>query len=109
MKELKIKEVRRKMYSEYQDKKKEDKLTAEGTIVRSTQDTVLIESQGQKQFVPNMAVFTKLTNEHEKLKSDHNKAVKEINVLNEAVKNLIRAVNEMDDELKRKIDLPDVS
>ncbi len=109
MKELKIKEVRRKMYSEYQDKKKEDKLTEESVIVRSTQDTVLIESQGQRQFVPNMAVFAKLTNEHEKLKSDHNKAVKEINVLSEAVKHLIRAVNEMDDELKRKIDLPDVS
>ncbi len=108
MKELKIKEVRRKMYSEYQDKKKEDKLAEESTIVRSTQDTVLIESQGQRQFIPNMSAFTKLTNEHEKLKSDHNTAVKKINVLTEAVKNLIRAVNEMDDELKRKIDLPDV-
>jgi len=108
MKELKIKEVRRKMYNEYNDKKKEDQETKESMIIRSTQDTVLIESHGQRQFVPNMSAFSKLTNDHETLKSNHNKAMKELNILKEAVKNLIRAVNEMDDELKRKIDLPDV-
>jgi len=107
MKELDMKEIRRKMYNEYKEKKKEEP-TEESSIVRSTQDAVLIESHGQRQFLPSMSAFSKLTHDHETLKSNHNKAVKELNVLREAVRNLIRAVNEMDDELKRKIDLPDV-
>ena len=106
MKELDMKEVRKKMYDAYKEKKKES--TDESTIVRSAQDTVLIESRGQRQYIPTMSAFSKLTTEHETLKANHNRAVKELNVLKESIKSLIRAVNDMDDELKRKIDLPDV-
>lgn len=108
MKEIDIKEIRSRMYSEYKDKKKLDEQLDESSIIRTTRDTVLIESKGQRQYVPTVTAFARLVEEHQTLKTNHNKAVTELNKIRESVKNLIQAVNAMDDELKRKIDLPDV-
>lgn len=106
MKEIKLKELRRVMYARDKESK-EQQLNEESLIVRSSQDTVLIESRGQRQYVPTVAAFSRLLTEHKTLKTNHNKAVKEINVLKEALKKIIRSVNDMEDELKRKVDLPD--
>ena len=101
MREIKAKDISRmygqKIKNTMSKKTDETKLTV-------TKDMVLIETKGQKQAVPSMIAFTKLIHEYEALRGNHNKAVKELGVLRESVKILITTVNQMNEELKNKID-----
>ncbi len=101
MKKLDGKTIKKIMYSQKLNEREE---VSEDTKLTVSKDFVLIESKGQKQTVPSMTAFTKLLNEHDNLRGNHNKAVKEINVLRESIKILIRTINEMDEEIKNKID-----
>lgn len=105
MKELTAKDIKKIMYGEEIKPTKLEK--ADDTKLTVSRDMVLIESNGQKQSVPSMIAFTKLLRNYEILRSNYNKAAKELNVLRESVKILITTVNQMDDELKKKIDRPE--
>lgn len=105
MKELTAKDIKRIMYGE-KIKPTNSKKT-EDTKLTVSRDIILIESNGQKQSVPSMIAFTKLLHDYETLRNSHNKAAKELNVLRESIKILITTVNQMDDELKKKIDRPE--
>lgn len=100
MKELKAKMYGQKIKPNITEKTEDSKITV-------SKDIVLIESRGQKQAVPSMIAFTKLRDNYVNLKSVHNKTAKELNVLRESVKVMITAINEMNEELKNKIDKPD--
>jgi len=97
-----MKEIKAKIYGQKLESTKTKK--NEDTKVTVSKDVVLIESRGQKQAVPSMIAFTKLLHEYDSLRNKHNKAAKEINVLRESVKTLIKTINQMDEELKNKID-----
>lgn len=88
----------------YGQKMKLKKEVSEDIKLTASKDFVLIETKGQKQVVPSMAAFTKLLNEYATLRGNHNKAAKEINVLRDSIKILIRTLNEMNEEIKNKVD-----
>lgn len=100
-----MKEIEAKMYRQKALAAKLEKI--EDTKVTVSRDVVLIETRGQRQAVPSMIAFTKLLHEYENLRNRHNKSAKEINVLRESVKALIKTINQMDEELKKKIDRPE--
>jgi len=103
MKEINISEVRRKMYAEW--KEKNDIKEATGIKITAAQDTILLESKNNKDYVPTMSAFNRLSEEHKKLHTNYTKTLAEMKVLRSTIDKLIVAVNEMDDELKRKVDL----
>lgn len=98
MKEIDVK----KMYGYNQQAKKEKQ--HEEREIQLSKDIVLIETKGKKTAVPSMEAFARLANEYDILKKNHVQTAKELNVLRESVKLMVRAINTMDDELKKKID-----
>lgn len=78
--------------------------TSEMINLKVSRDVILIEAKGVKQYVPSMVAFTKMLQDYEVLKNEHRTAIKELKTLREAVTTIIRSVNDIDDELQKKVD-----
>lgn len=100
MKEI---DVRKVMYGQTKKIGKKPN-TNEVTNLKASRDVILIESGGVKQFVPSMLAFKKLLEDYDVLKNEHHRAIKELKTLREAMTVMIRSVNDIDEELKKKVD-----
>lgn len=70
----------------------------------SSRDSYLIEIRGQKVHVPTMIAHQKLFEEHDRLKKEHVLLKQECTRMFVIIKQLTKSINEMDDEIKQKID-----
>lgn len=70
----------------------------------SSRDSYLMEIRGQKVHIPTMTAHQKLLEEHERLKKEHIRLKQESTRMFVVIKQLSKAINEINDELKQKID-----
>jgi len=112
MKELTIKDLKRVMYERTKNRKKiydkkNEKIKISDMNIITSKDEVIVDYDGKKYIVPSIFAFKKLSEEYKLLKNNYTKTAREVNVLRETIKILIRNINELDNELKRKIDKND--
>jgi len=83
--------------------KKSSTLTDQVSLSASSANSYLIEVHGQKIYVPTMAAYQTLVNDHDSLKVDHARLFQESRRLFSVVKKLTSVVNELDEELSQKV------
>ena len=97
-------EERAIMYSGKTDKKKTK--TKETVDIKTGFDTVIILQEGMRYQVPSMNAYQKLVREHEKSKSDLQRALTDIKKLTEVIKKLDAGLTIVEESLTNKVDKP---
>lgn len=92
------------MYSGGKNKKK---TKARETIdIKTGFDTVIILQEGMRYHMPTMTAYQKLVREHEKGKTDLQRALTDIKKLTEVIKRLDAGLTIIEESLNNKIDKP---
>lgn len=97
-------EERAIMYFSEQDKKKVK--TKETINIKTGFDTVIILQEGMRYHVPSMNAYQKLVREHQKSKTDLQRAFAEIKKLTEVIKKIDSSLTFVEESLNNKIDKP---
>ena len=103
--------IRRIMYGGLEDDLETDTVSNEQTKenmieVRASRDSVIVLIEGKKHQIPSWKAFESLQKENNSLRKEQRKLLIEAKQLRLVVGKLTREVNEIGDELKRKMDAP---